>query len=230
MIVKIFNPFQIFKDESLFDDMNRVVAENDQKLYFWNLPGTTTVGMTTTNIPKLTAKIKEVNEAIDLKEVMQLGLDVEYRTVVECEDGSGYAFRFIDDNKVYNIEPQVFISGIQFSCEHFMKLPLGKLQSLVFESRDDLVRQIRCQLTGNERLFAVSSIDQSDIWFPKVYPYECRVVSCEGGYAEKCSSAIVVWIAAINENFENVLVSDINAHSLDFTDTEVLTTYKEMKS
>lgn len=206
MIVKSFNVAS-FNDCDIIE-----IPECDERLYLvkgvWD-----SFGITTTDMPALRQKMKVINEAIDLNEVMQLGLNAEYKNVVDMEDGSGYAFRFIDDNKVYNVEPQVFVSGVQFSCEHFMTLPLEKLKSLAMESGDDLVRQMECQLTGSEKLFAVSNIDQSDTWFPKVYPYEYSIVSCKGGYVETCNFVLVAWIAAVNEHYKNVLKSGIGLHN-----------------
>ena len=216
MIVKTFS---IWEQVSLLDEINKIVDEYEKKLYFVDIKGTTDVAVTTTNMVKLNQRIEEVNDAIDWEEVANLGLEVEYKQVIVAEDGSGYVFRFIDDNKVYNIEPQILMPGIQFSCEQFIELPIEKLKSLVIESRDDLVKQIEGQLTGNEKLYTVSSIDKSDTWFPKVYKFEYRIVR---GDHEKVMFALVAWVAVINENFENVLKSNLNVGTC-FSD--VLKTY-----
>ena len=198
MIIKKFTEFQSFVE----------VPEHYKPLYLVRTAGM--AYFTDVNMVELNKKLDEVNDKLDF-DSLQLEQPAEFMRVTEKEDSTGYVFRVADQA---NIEPQVFMSGLQFSCEVFMSMPIDKLLELTLESRLDLDQQLKSE----GRLIAVTNIDSTDRWYPKIYPfyYNAYDIKSKGLTVEKVQFALVAWVAAINEKHENLIQSDINPYTPDF--------------
>ena len=176
-----------------------------------------TAGMayfTDVNMNELRKKLNQVNDNLDF-DSLQLERPAESMKVIEKEDGTGYAFKFVDNGKLHYVEPQIFVSGLQFSCEVFMSMSTDKLLSLTLESRQDLEQQ----LNTDGKLIAVTNIDGTDRWYPKIYPffYNAYNINENELQVEKVIFALVAWVSAINEKYENMLHSGISPYTPDLT-------------
>ncbi len=91
-------------------------------------------------------------------------------------------------------------------------MSIDKLLELTLESRLDLDQQ----LNSEGRLIAVKSIDGTDRWYPKMYPFFYNAYDTNEGKltVEKVKFALVAWASSINEKYENLLHTSVNEYDI----------------
>ena len=204
MIVKKFEDITVTRQSYV------EVPESRKQLYLVRASGS--AYFTDVNMVELNEKLRKVNDRLDYGQLNKLGQPAEFMRVHIHEDG--YAFKLVENGKSHSVyvEPQLFTSGLHFSCEVFMSMSIDKLLELTLESRLDLDQQ----LNSEGRLIAVKSIDGAEHWYPKICPFFYNAYDINEGKltVEKVTFALVAWASVINEKYENMLHTCVNKSDL----------------